>query len=288
MERKNLHKTTTNTKIEAIKRKKKERRKKQVIVLSITGIIFLLLVVGFFYIPYFAVKKIEINGALALNSDTLRDTVATSLEGKKLLVLPKKNIFLVHKNDIRENLKNTYPLIDTVRIKKTFSGMIVSITERDPETLWCSIQSRAECYFVHADGTIFEKASVTSNPLFFVFFTPLDAIQNPLNHPVLDTDAFARIKQIKEVLKKYNITIYGYMYVSPTEEWLFLHPIQHTLPFESMSHITMYTEQTPEVVVSKIVTALKNETLRKQKENDFLQTAYIDIRFTEQISFKLK
>lgn len=288
MEQKNLHKTTTNTKIEAIKKKKRERRKKQVLFLSIALFFFIILIVLFFYIPYFAVKKIHVHGALALQSDTLVGTVSNSLEGKKFFILPKKNIFLVNKNELTHILKDTYPLIHTVRIKKTFSALDISIVERDPETLWCSTQSRAECYFVHSDGTIFEKASVTSNPLFFVFFTPLDDAHNPLNQPVLSPDAFARIKQIKEILKKYNIVVYGYMYQSPTEEWLFLHPIQHTLAFDNMSHIKMYTEQSPEVVVSKILTALKNQSLKKEKENDFTQTEYIDIRFTEQISFKLK
>lgn len=288
MERKSLHRPTTNAKIEALKKQKRLRRKKQVFVFSIFFVILFLLVVGFFHISFFYVKKIEVSGVLALSQDDIIMTTSEQLQGNTFLVFPKKNIFLVNKDHIVQQLKDTYPLINTVRIKKTFSHLSVHISERDPETLWCHIDNRSDCYFVHADGAIFEKASVSSNPLFFVFFTPLSNSSNPLNQLVLPKEDFVRIKNIKEILKKYNIDVYGYAYQSNTEELLFLAPVQHTMAFANMSHIKMYKEQTSEVVVSKILTALKTESLRKQKENNFINTEYIDIRFNEQVSFKLK
>ncbi len=203
------------------------------------------------------------------------------------IVLPGSNVFLIHKKKLITNLKKQYSVIDTVSIEKNFTSLSVTITERSPKTIWCGSElPNTPCYFIHEDGTIFEEAGAFSNPLFFVFYTPLERADDPLGSFVLPKEQFERVINIQKTLATYGIKLYGYKKDKEGTESFFLTPI--ILGGATPAFIKSQEWQSAETFISKLITALKNSKLKGVRDERFLTLDYVDIRFNDQISFKLK
>ena len=99
-------------------------------------------------------------------------------------------------------------------------------------------------------------------------------------------EKFDRINLIQGTLARYGIKVYGYEKQSDNNELFFLSPIVlgGALPAQIKSQET----QSAETVVSKTLTAIKNDSLRESQRGKWATLEYIDIRFNDQVSFKLK
>ncbi len=272
-------------KAELLQKKKKEQKKKKYIVISCVTAIVVVFFVLFLRIPYFQVTHISFSGLETIEEASIEKRVETLLSGSYLWVLPKRNIFLIHKKTIIADLAATYSRIDTIKIHKQLHTVDIRITERIPTSIWCQHPTDTACYFVHTDGTIFDTAGVFSNPLYFMYSTPVSDRATPIGQHVLSDTDFVRITQIKDTVKDYGMTMYGYGLYSENEEYFYITPITSgTLG----AYIKTRKDQSSQTIVSNLVTALKTDVLRKEKEHNFLNTEYIDLRFDGKVIYKLK
>ncbi len=275
------------SKAHLLKKKKQILRKRHMYSYLLLLCIVFFLVIGFFWLPFLRIKKLTVSELLTLDKSDVEQLVAKSISGKIWGIVPANNVFLIHKKKLIASIKNTYSTIDTVIIKKEFTSLSFTITERSPKTIWCQyLAPNSPCYFIHEDGTIFDIAGAFSNPLFFVFYTPLENRDNPIGSLVLTIEEFKRINEIQKLFATYGIKLYGYKKDTQGSESFFLSPI--VLNGIPPAYILSQQNQTTETIVSKSITAFKNKTLRESQKNKFSTLEYIDIRFNDQVSFKLK
>ncbi len=274
------------SKAELLRRRKKDFQKRKVYFFSGLFSIFLALCIGFFWISYFHVKKVVVTGTETLESQTVEQFVVKQLMGNTLFVLPKKNVFLVDKTELSILLQKEFSRIDTLKIKKHFSSIDISIQERKPQALWCTdLHKEIPCYFVHSDGTIFEEAGRFSNPLFFVFYTKLVDSPSPIGAKVLPKDTFTRVERIAKTMLDQGVRIYGYKKEIDSEELFYVSPLYYSA---ESAEVKTRVDQSDVVIVSNLVTALKSQALADEKDKRFSNTEYIDLRFDGKVFFKLK
>jgi cell division septal protein FtsQ len=274
-------------KAQLLRKKKQDLKKRKALFYGTVLVVFLGLIIGFFWLPFLRIKQITISPLLTIEEDEVKNFVDARISRNVLLVLPGENIFLINKKSLVKALKNEYSAIDTVEVNKDFTGLHFVVTERSPKTIWCQNQEgNSPCYFIHEDGTIFEVAGEFSNPLFFVFYTPLEKQDDPIGSLVLPVEEFKRVTDIQKLLATYGIRLYGYKKNTDGYESFLLTPI--ILDGSPSAYIKSQQIQSSETVVSKIVTSLKNAKLKESKEGRFATLDYIDIRFNDQVSFKFK
>jgi hypothetical protein len=250
-------------------------------------LLFLILCVGFFWLPFLRIKTISLSPLLTVESSELQMTIETYISGNILYVFPRNNVFLINKNKLTKHVREQYSTLDTIDLQKDFTALKFIITERSPKTIWCQNQAEGSpCYFAHEDGTIFDIAGDFSNPLFFVFYTPLDNPDNPIDSLVLPREQFERVMNIQKLFSTYKIKLYGYQKDTEGTELFFLSPI--IFGGSTPAYVKAHDVQSAETVVSKCITALKNDSLRDSQKKNFATLEYIDIRFNDQVSFKLK
>lgn len=274
------------SKAELLRRRKKDFRKRKMYFFSGLFSIFLTLCIGFFWISYFHVKKVVVTGTETLESQTVEQFVIKHITGNTLFVLPKKNVFLIDKKSLSDTLKKEFSRIDTLKIRKHFRSIDISIQERKPQALWCTdLHKEIPCYFVHSDGTIFEEAGRFSNPLFFVFYTKIADSTTPIGSKVLTRDKFMRVEQITTTMLEHGVRMYGYKKESDSEEIFYVSPLYYN---KESAEVKTRVDQSDAVIVSNLLTALKSQVLAGEKDKHFSNTEYIDLRFDGKVFFKLK
>jgi hypothetical protein len=271
------------TKGELLQKKKKKQKKRKYIIFSILFFIFCILGILFFSIPYFHIKKVIVVGEETIVPGSTEHIVQETLQGRYALVFPKKNVFLIKKKKLVYILRATFPEIDTIHIRKHFHSLNITIAERKPSTVWC-MDTRSDCYFVHNDGTIFALAGKVSNPLFFVYYTPLQDTVEPIGALLLPKEKFDRVERIRKTMNEYGVKMYGYTMASDHEEYLYITPIQHG---QKSAYIKSRTDQNTETILSNLMTVLKSDELLQEKNNHFNNTEYIDLRFDGKVFYKL-
>jgi hypothetical protein len=160
----------------------------------------------------------------------------------------------------------------------------IEITERKPTSIWCQHITDTACYFVHTDGTIFDTAGIFSNPLYFMYTTPISDTA-PIGQVVLSHDKLNRVNQIVSVARDYGVEMYGYTLVDTYEENFYIMPITSGLP---SAYVKTRNDQSAETIVSNLVTALKTDVLKNEKDHAFSHTDYIDLRFDGKVIYKIK
>ncbi len=277
--------TDVLSKKELLQLKKKKHRKKKLYIIIAFAVTFVFLMVAFFWIPFFHIRTVSISGTETINSSELERYVLLRTQGTFLGIVPKKNVFLIHKKTLEQAIQSFFPHASTVKINKHFTSLRITITERERDAVWCSsLDSEAVCYSVDTEGVIYEIAGKASNPLFFVYDTPVLYDTEPILKSVLPKEAYTRIEQIRQNLQHYTIPLYGYSLHDENEEIFYLSPIRHNEP---SSFIKTQTKQDTESIVSHLVTALKSDVLSEQKATYFSGLEYIDLRFDGKVFYKL-
>lgn len=274
----------TTTKGELLQKKKKNQEKRKHIWIAMGCICFVILGTLFFRIPYFRISHVEVTGLETLDVTAVAQSVTDSIAGDYLFILPRKNVFLIQKSKLTYRLKALYPRIDTVKVRKHFHVLDITITERRQNAIWCT--DGLDCYFVHDDGTIFDTTGIFSNPLYFVYDTPVDSsvTGSPIGLLVLPAEKFARVEAITQVMADYGVKIYGYKTASSYEDYFYITPLVRGA---ASAYIKARPDQSAETIASNLVTALKTDALKREKDNHFLSTDYIDLRFDGKVVYKL-
>lgn len=121
---------------------------------------------AFSYHEQFAINDINVVGTQALSAAAVESTFGSNINDGIRHFFSRTNIFLYPQTELREVLLRELPLLQTVSFERESplsQTLTISVTEREPTYLWCSI----ECYFMDAHGFIFMKAS---NPSGFLEF----------------------------------------------------------------------------------------------------------------------
>ena len=151
----------------------KNRKKRSSLKIYFFVGLFFCLLAGLIYtavwLPYFWIENINIENDM---------TYVSCLEIEKLI--PKKSIFLIPINQIKNEILDKYSEIKIVEIKKEFPNTInIKIEERKNIGVWCQIELDEiatstekmiekkinECFYFDSDGIIFREASLIKGGL---------------------------------------------------------------------------------------------------------------------------
>lgn len=125
----------------------------------LTGVLVYIL----FFSGIFNIKNITLIGEQDVNSQEIREIVEEKISGK-IIFFPRKQIFLVNSESIRNALENKFLEIKEVKIKKQFPDTLkIEVISRAPRIIW---HTNNDYFYVDQDGIAFKKifkSKVTSD-----------------------------------------------------------------------------------------------------------------------------
>lgn len=131
-------------------------------------VLFLILVLAYFlfFSPVFKIKEIKVSGNRAIGSEEIQNSLDGFLYKKFLFFFNRNNVFLATDNKLINILLNDFPRILSIKINKDIFKKTINlvIVERKETGIFC----KEECYYIDAEGVIFEKAPQTSGSLILV------------------------------------------------------------------------------------------------------------------------
>lgn len=109
--------------------------------------------------PFLEVESVSVEGNNEISSEQIIEKVDGTLEGKYLRYISRRNFFLVRKNAINSELKNSFNRLEVSSIEKKFPrSILIRVKERQPELVWCS---GGVCYLADKSGLIYSGANAT-------------------------------------------------------------------------------------------------------------------------------
>lgn len=130
------------------------------------GIFFLwsaflgVIVYVFFFSAYLFTTNVQIETSGQVTQEEVLALVQPILDSKQFYILPAKNFFLVPEQKIREALMTEYPIIQEVRIERSFpQSMSVTLQEREKLLMWCS---GGPCALIDSGQARFQEKSFES------------------------------------------------------------------------------------------------------------------------------
>lgn len=105
------------------------------------------------YHPFFRIKNIKIDGLQRINAIEFKNKVLYIVNCKKLLIFPGESYFLVNLDDVRDTLKEKFP-IESITIKKEFPNTLNILLEEKISNI---IYDNGKSYsFIGVDGAVMQ------------------------------------------------------------------------------------------------------------------------------------
>ncbi len=254
------------------------------LVFALCGTVVLIIILwGFFWIPYFRIKTITIDGQVEKNKIEL--AIQSYLAGMGSFWLPRNNYFLLSLKNVEDLIKEQsfgVAIID----KKFPSSLAIVFPERQAHFIVCA--DNDQCYYMNESGLIFSEAPQFSN-------YPLPLLTTPQNTPSfvrIATPAVGNqfagdhtmqaLNYWTENLKKINIESKIIALGEPfaTSSSIDFGEMKFFTPDEW--YIFVSTAAAPEKTFENL------KLLLEQKIKDKNTIEYIDLRFENKAFYKLK
>ncbi|MGP8320890.1 MAG: cell division protein FtsQ/DivIB [Methanosarcinaceae archaeon] len=231
----------------------------------------------------FYIDNLEINGLIRVKEDKVKEIVEKSLNKKKYFFGSMKNIFLLDKEILSNDLYSEF-YFEKIEINKNFlNSLSIEIQEKVYSVIW---NEAGEYYYVDIDGYIVSKLNPLevkdnvyplienlSNNLINSNKVSVEDIKKKINY-ILELDS--KIKDINNLIKiekKQDFKIEKYI----------LDKNARTIKIKLLNCTELYfnTEQTQEKQINKLLIII-NEKLK----NDFCNKQYIDLRSGERVYYR--
>ncbi len=293
-------------------RREQVHQKNRQRIVIITGIVAFISTIGLgLYHPFFAISALSITGLQRISEQEMQEAVYGILDYNRLFIFPGNNYFIIDVQELKDILKERFP-IEHIVVKKVFPHNVsISIEEKISTVIYDNGQ---EYSYVDLRGNVVEKirlvgedewdiitevviATTTSSTdsltqqenIISRTHTPaVDAITAQYgNYPIIYTTNPSSSKEGESIV---NPTI-----VSHIIEWYALFEQLLNIPFgyaqigESPYHATLYTKEGWAVLINiqedpEIQARVLQHTLTQ--EIDTRNMEYIDIRFPQRVYWK--
>lgn len=116
-----------------------------------------------FFSPFLEVDAVSVEGNNEISSEQIVEKVNAAMEGKYLKYFSKRNLLLVRKSAISNELKNDFNRLEVSSIEKKFPrAILVKVKERQPELIWCS---GGVCYLADKSGLVYSGANTADEEI---------------------------------------------------------------------------------------------------------------------------
>ena len=164
-----------------------------------------------FYSPLFQIKSLLLSGNKTVSSAEIKKVARLVLDRPVWLVLPN-NLVLLNKEEIKNNLLDNFPRIDSLKIKRKFLNQIkIEISEKRGLVVWCrsylsenqeseEISEIKNCYLVDGNGLAYSQiADFNQRP------GDLPLVEDKLTNPIIFGESVANSEFISFVFRVQEI-----------------------------------------------------------------------------------
>ena len=195
--------------IRSAKLRKKRRRVffiKMLYLLTLVGVSVGLFIYGF-NTDSFKIQNVLVTGGQEfVNKEVEEYTTSNILAGSYFGVLPKQNILIYPKGEIRKKIMNDFPRIEDISFElDPFKKQVlnISIKERQENGVWCrNMGEYLDCYFIDKNGYVFAPAPTYSEGVVFSYYGGIQG--SPIGQNFIDTTKFVELNSLIEVIKNNN------------------------------------------------------------------------------------
>jgi hypothetical protein len=194
--------------------KKQKARKRKMIIKS--ALLFLCVAsVGFsivwiFSHSSFQINKISVDGNKVISEDEVRAIAQKNLSGNYFFLFPRTNTLLYPKKAIQNEISSAFPRAYSVELSLEDNSLLISLSEREPEALWCGSEKSATttdngCFYMDKTGYVFDESPNFSGDAYFKFYgMGLLKGGDPVGHNFISADFFEKVFELRAMLEKYN------------------------------------------------------------------------------------
>jgi len=277
----------TSSHVEELKKKRRKIFKIKVIVFSV---LFLLLLVGLYFLSKWNeinISKIEISGNKVLETQALESLVQEEIRGKYLWLFPKTNFVLLPRSKIKKELASTFRRIETISFDLSDTKTLkIEISERKPVYTWCGetipdSTVRLEdhkCDFMDDKGYVFDEAPYFSGNAYFKFYGPTEGYYyggENFNNYILFISNLKHIgiNPVSMLLKPENEVE---MYLSSN------------IPAPDAPKIIFNSQNDYLKLYQNLEAAIKTDPLKTEFKEKYNSLLYLDLRFNNKVYYKFK
>ena len=260
--------------------KKVRRRKLRFWGILLSILVFLGLLVYASRLEGLLVRGVEISGTVAVSDQEVRNFVEEKISGYHLWLMPKRNIFLLPRESLRESLLEEFLWFKSLELKWPSDGVLyIEAEERLPHSLYCenfSEQSASSCYFMDEAGLIFSRSPGFSGVVYSIY-TTREPLLEPLRQTIFVEEEFRAFPAFFDSLSVLGLEPLA-LEVGKNDYKLLLKP---------GSYIVWKKERPLSSVRLDLETFLFSQPIRAQE--DFLQRIeYLDLLIEDKVFYKFK
>ena len=261
---------------------KKKRRKTLLVKFIFFGVGFLVVLAGLAYISRtekLNISEVEITGNKIVDTEMIRAAAQEEITGSYLWFLPKTNILLYPKGNIRDALSDKFKGLKGISITTRDDRILqISVAERIPKYMWCgenlpeSGANIETCYFLDETGFVFDEAPYFSGEVYFKFYGKMSS----------NFKSLILFKQTLEAMKLEPVALYM---MENGEIKMYLSD-ESSLPMGP--EIIFKTDSDLEKIAENLQAALTTEPLQSDFKNKYSSLLYIDLRYGNKVYYKFK
>ncbi len=160
------------------------------------------------------IAEIEVFGNATISKDEIINAVKKETSGEYLMLFSKNSIFLYPKKTIKEKILSDFKKVEKAEINSKGLKIIeVSLIERKPDFMWCSIDEKIKtssggysgsCYFMDKEGVIFSSAPDFSGNTHIRYYGLIDGA-NPIGEIYMPSEKFKGVANLINSLKDLGI-----------------------------------------------------------------------------------
>ncbi len=182
--------------------RRRRRRRLKLYSFFLLVLLIVAFIVGLLRAEQLLITKVDIDGLKTIDQQEVLVNLNQTLAGKYFFLFPRKNILLVSKRAIAQNLFDVWPEISSMSIKRSgWQTLAITITERQPSIIWC--QNKDNCFWADERGFVFKLADDDQSSEFKIIGLEPTINRRPMS--LLEFEKMmATIKAIEKVLTNYH------------------------------------------------------------------------------------
>ncbi len=275
-----------SSKLTELRRQRRKNLQNKILYIAIISLVLVVVFVSLTNLNKLKIKNIEISGNKVVDTEVIDQIIRDSLKGSYLYIIPKSNFLFLPKEQIVENLTNTYGRLKDISFKITNTeSMHISLGEREGKYIWCgdelneiSLNEENPCSFMDNSGYVFDVAPFFSGNVYFRFF-------GKLNNKNFALEDWNKIISLKESITNMGLKIVA-MYIK-TDGDIEIY-LSSNLPLYQAPEIRLKKDFVLEKIVGNLGAAITTEPLVSDLKNKNKTLDYIDLRFGNKVYFKFR
>lgn len=237
------------------------------------------------------ISEIQIVGNKIVDAEKLKAEVEKQIAGKYFWLFPKTNILFYPQGAIKTKLQNKFKRLKSVNFSiKNNKTLEISVSERVALYTWCGAKSaenaslaseeNQKCYFMDADGCVFDEAPYFSGDIYFKFYGLLDADTDEPFGSYFSKSNFKQLILFKDILVGMKLKPVALHVIDNENAEVIL---SKGVSAVAEPRIIFKPDANIQNIAENLQAALDTEPLKSKFKNKYSSLQYIDLRFSNKV-----